>query len=99
MNDVGLFARRKLERRPEPRFCPSPTSTAACPAACRSRAVAGARPDDTVGIGGAINGLSAAHRDFLAAGGTGLLIGDGRLNYRTERILEAYYAYSVIKVS
>ncbi len=56
-----------------------------------------ARPDDTVGIGGAINGLSAAHRDFLAAGGTGLLIGDGRLNYRTERILEAYYAYSVIK--
>jgi high affinity Mn2+ porin len=56
-----------------------------------------ARPDDTIGIGGAINGLSAAHRDFLAAGGTGLLIGDGQLNYRTERILEAYYAYSVIK--
>ncbi|WP_409362805.1 carbohydrate porin [Bradyrhizobium diazoefficiens] len=55
------------------------------------------RPEDTVGVGGAINGLSAAHRDFLAAGGTGLLIGDGRLNYRTERILEAYYAYSVIK--
>ena len=55
------------------------------------------RPDDTIGIGGAINGLSAAHRDFLAAGGTGLLIGDGQLNYRTERILEAYYAYSVIK--
>jgi high affinity Mn2+ porin len=55
------------------------------------------RPDDTVGIGGAINGLSAAHRDFLAAGGVGLLIGDGRLNYSNERILEAYYAYSVVK--
>lgn len=55
------------------------------------------RADDTVGIGGAINGLSAAHRDFLAAGGTGLLIGDGQLNYRTERIFETYYAYSVIK--
>ena len=55
------------------------------------------RPDDTVGLGGAVNGLSAAHRDYLAAGGTGLLIGDGRLNYRTERILEAYYAYSVIR--
>ncbi|WP_347710867.1 carbohydrate porin [Bradyrhizobium sp. CB1650] len=55
------------------------------------------RSDDTVGIGGAINGLSAPHRDFLAAGGTGLLIGDGQLNYRHERILEAYYAYSVIK--
>lgn len=55
------------------------------------------RADDTIGIGGAINGLSNAHRDFLAAGGTGLLIGDGRLNYSNERILEAYYAYSVIK--
>ncbi|WP_445216136.1 carbohydrate porin [Bradyrhizobium sp. Pa8] len=55
------------------------------------------RPDDTVGVGGAINGLSAAHRDFLAAGGVGLLIGDGRLNYNNERILEVYYAYSLIK--
>jgi len=56
------------------------------------------RPDDTVGIGGAINGLSAAHRAFLAAGGLGLLIGDGQLpNYRPEQILETYYAYSVSK--
>ena len=40
------------------------------------------RPGDTIGVGGAINGLSDANRDFLAAGGLGLLIGDGRLNYR-----------------
>jgi high affinity Mn2+ porin len=53
------------------------------------------RPSDTIGIGGAINGLSDANRAFLAAGGNGLLIGDGQLNYRTERILEAYYAYAV----
>jgi high affinity Mn2+ porin len=55
------------------------------------------RPSDTVGIGGAVNGLSAAHRDFLAAGGFGLLIGDGRIDYSPERILETYYAYSVSK--
>jgi high affinity Mn2+ porin len=55
------------------------------------------RPSDTIGVGGAINGLSAAHRDFLAAGGLGLLIGDGRLNYSPERILEAYYAYAINK--
>jgi high affinity Mn2+ porin len=55
------------------------------------------RPDDTIGIGGAINGLSAAHRNFLAAGGIGLLIGDGRLNYSPEEIFEAYYAYRVTK--
>lgn len=55
------------------------------------------RPTDTIGVGGAINGLSAAHRDFLAAGGLGLLIGDGRLNYGNERIFEAYYAYNFDK--
>jgi high affinity Mn2+ porin len=55
------------------------------------------RPSDTIGVGGAINGLSSAHRDFLAAGGLGLLIGDGQLNYRTERILETYYAYAIDK--
>ena len=55
------------------------------------------RSDDTVGIGGVINGLSAAHRDFLAAGGLGLLIGDGALNYRPEQIFETYYTYSVSK--
>jgi high affinity Mn2+ porin len=55
------------------------------------------RPSDTIGVGGAINGLSAAHRDFLAAGGIGLLIGDGRLNYRPEQILEAYYAFAIDK--
>ncbi len=55
------------------------------------------RASDTIGIGGAVNGLSAAHRDFLAAGGNGLLIGDGRLNYGTERILETFYAYAINK--
>jgi high affinity Mn2+ porin len=53
------------------------------------------RPVDTFGFGGAVNGLANAHRDFFAAGGTGLLIGDGRLNYRAERILETYYAYAI----
>jgi len=37
------------------------------------------------------------HRDFLAAGGLGILIGDGALNYRRERILETYYAYALTK--
>jgi len=54
------------------------------------------RPDDKLGVAGAINGLSGDHRDYLAAGGLGILIGDGRLNYRTERILETYYAVNVV---
>ncbi len=55
------------------------------------------RPDDVIGIGGAINALSRDHRDFIAAGGLGVLIGDGQLNYRRERILETYYAFAINK--
>src|SRR5262249_26490412 len=53
------------------------------------------RPDDKIGVAGAINALSPWHRDFIAAGGLGPLIGDGRLNYAEERILEAYYALGI----
>jgi high affinity Mn2+ porin len=55
------------------------------------------RKDDTIGIGAAINGLSRDHRDFLAAGGLGVLIGDGALNYSTEQIIEAYYAIGLLQ--
>jgi high affinity Mn2+ porin len=55
------------------------------------------RPDDVIGLAGAINALSNDHRDFIAAGGLGPLIGDGQLNYRKERILETYYAYALTK--
>jgi high affinity Mn2+ porin len=55
------------------------------------------RKDDTVGIGAAVNALSAPHRAWFAAGGLGLLIGDGQLNYRTEDIFEAYYAWVIQK--
>ncbi|HXI05362.1 MAG: carbohydrate porin [Bradyrhizobium sp.] len=55
------------------------------------------RPDDVIGIGGAINALSRDHRDFIAAGGLGVLIGDGQLNYRKERVFETYYAYALTR--
>jgi high affinity Mn2+ porin len=55
------------------------------------------RPDDRVGAAGAVNAISKDHRDFLAAGGLGILIGDGRLNYQHEKILETYYAIALSK--
>jgi len=50
-----------------------------------------ARPNDTVGLGGVLNAISRVHQDFFAAGGTGILAGDGALNYRPEESLETYY--------
>lgn len=49
------------------------------------------RHDDTVGLAFAVNGLSARARDYFSAGGLGILIGDGALNYAREKIFETYY--------
>jgi len=55
------------------------------------------RPDDTFGLAGVINGLSSVTARFFAAGGTGILVGDGTMTYGTERILEAYYDAQIWK--
>ncbi|HWW01422.1 MAG TPA: carbohydrate porin [Candidatus Acidoferrum sp.] len=53
------------------------------------------RPNDTFGLAGALNAISREHRDFLAAGGLGILAGDGALNYGLEQSLETYYDFHV----
>ena len=53
------------------------------------------RPDDTWGLAYAINGLSPAHRTYLADGGLGNFLGDGKLDYGPEQVLETYYRYQV----
>ena len=55
-----------------------------------------ARPDDTVGVAGVINGISGVHQAFLNAGGLGILVGDGQLPHPgLEQIIEAYYSYAL----
>ena len=49
------------------------------------------RADDEMGLAFIINGLSAPHRQYLADGGYGFIIGDGALNYAPEMIAEFYY--------
>jgi high affinity Mn2+ porin len=55
------------------------------------------RPDDTFGLAGVMNGLSKSHQEFFEAGGTGILAGDGNLNYGWEKILETYYDLKIWK--
>lgn len=55
------------------------------------------RANDTFGIAAASGFLSRAHREYLARGGTTFFLGDGRLNYRPERVLEAYYSFELAK--
>jgi hypothetical protein len=49
------------------------------------------RAQDRIGVAVVSNGLSGPHRDYLAFGGAGFLLGDSRLNYGREDILEMYY--------
>ena len=51
------------------------------------------RPVDRFGIAGVLEGLSKDHENYLAAGGCGFLLCDGKLRYGTENIVEAYYRF------
>lgn len=52
------------------------------------------REGDHIGIACVRNNISGDHRNFLAHGGLGFIIGDGRLDhYRPENTVEAYYSW------
>jgi high affinity Mn2+ porin len=53
------------------------------------------RKNDNVGLAGVINGISGVHAAYLAAGGLGFQLGDGRLNYGYEEVIETYYRYQL----
>lgn len=49
------------------------------------------RKFDRAGLVFVTNGISRDHQEYLALGGQGFLLGDGRLNYGRENIIETYY--------
>jgi high affinity Mn2+ porin len=49
------------------------------------------RTYDRMGLVFVSNGISKDHQDYLALGGKGFLLGDGKLNYGRENIVETYY--------
>lgn len=53
------------------------------------------RSGDTLGVAVIENRISGAAQAYFAAGGLGVLVGDGALNYAPEQIFEAYYSLHV----
>jgi high affinity Mn2+ porin len=51
------------------------------------------RPKDKWGVAFVANGISRRHRQYLAHGGLGFLLGDGNLSYGPEEIMETYYNF------
>lgn len=90
-DDLGVFARLSFANGEEEtyEFTDIDQSVAA---GISLKGTSWKRGDDTVGVAGIVNGISKAARAYFAAGGLGVLIGDGRLpHYETENVLEAYY--------
>ncbi|MGY2736310.1 carbohydrate porin [Sphingomonas sp. UYP23] len=55
------------------------------------------RASDRIGLALVVNGISAEHQRYLAAGGIGVLVGDARLpDAGSEEIAELYYAVHVL---
>jgi high affinity Mn2+ porin len=54
------------------------------------------REQDTVGMAYVLNGISRAAQSYFAAGGLGVLVGDGQLpHYGYENITEMFYAWQI----
>lgn len=54
-------------------------------------------PDDVIGAAFIASGISKANQAYLAAGGIGILTGDGALNYGPEKNVELYYDHQFSK--
>lgn len=55
------------------------------------------RPQDNLGLAFVMSGLSKEHREYLKDGGKGFILGDGRLNYTVEKLMEFYYSAQLVK--
>jgi len=49
------------------------------------------RTNDKAGVAFVTNGIAADHQEYLRLGGRGFLLGDGRLTYARENLMETYY--------
>ncbi|MGZ5923772.1 MAG: carbohydrate porin, partial [Rhizomicrobium sp.] len=91
-DDLGIFARASLNdgSKEAYEFTEINSSLAA---GASLKGTDWGRPDDIVGLAAVTNGLSQAARSYFAAGGLGILIGDGSLaRYNREDIIEVYYS-------
>lgn len=89
--DMGLFGRLGWNDGQTETFCFTEIdATASIGLSCKG--TSWRRPDDVAGAAFVVNGISDAHRAYLAAGGHGFILGDGQLaHYGTENIVETYY--------
>ena len=91
-DDLGLFARASINDGSKEAFEFTEINRSLA-AGLSLKGDAWGRSQDTVGLAGVVNGLSDSAKRYFAAGGLGILIGDGQLpHYGPEEIVEVYYS-------
>ena len=88
--NLGMFARASLQNGDYEEFAFTQVQESIS-AGLMLTGAAWRREGDVVGLAAIANGILAHERAYLAAGGTGIIIGDGALNYGPEEIVEVYY--------
>ena len=90
--DLGTFARASVQAGQYEEF----SFTQVQQSFSAGLVLAGARwgrESDVIGLGMVINGIFKQEQAYLAAGGAGIIIGDGALNYGAEEVVELYYKF------
>lgn len=96
LDDIGLFARWSWNNGQSETEAFADISRSLSGGASVKGASWG-RANDTFGIAAAINGISSSQINYLSQGGSTMFIGDGKINYSGEKILETYYSVKVFK--
>jgi high affinity Mn2+ porin len=87
---LGVFFRASLQSGRYEEFAFTQVEEAASVGFAESGGAWG-RENDAAGLGLIANGIFQRERAYLAAGGTGIIIGDGALDYGPEEAVEIYY--------
>ena len=93
-NDIGVFARASYNDGQNETWC----FTEIDRAFSIGTSITGTkwkRKNDIFGLAYCISGLSNEHANYLSNGGLGFIIGDGKLNYSNEHLIETYYSASL----
>ena len=96
-NNVGVFSRLGWNDGHEAGLDVQPMWTTRLHWASASKAKRGTGPTTHLVWRACSTAFPRRHQEFFAAGGTGILAGDGNLNYGWEKILETYYDFKIWK--
>lgn len=93
--NIGLFARASYNDGKNETWCFTEIDRAAS-VGSSIKGTKWKRKNDAIGVAYCLSGLSNEHANYLANGGLGFILGDGKLNYANEHLFESFYSASFL---